>query len=260
MLNLKTPISVLQLLEFLQEKSSVFLRQFRYQAKKKISPQDFLSGRVQGGKFPKVIRRDRISVLPQSLSDRLFLFIFSLLFIFLTDILIKQWFSTNLKIYLDGIGSLGNLGAAAWQVLATVISVGLATIGIILQAISQEKNEYKRKLLLHHYFTVQQLDFKILYSFFVLILAGLVLLFKEKMFLYPFLSEHIFVVFALIVIFVYIFARLIIKSFDYLFPENQSKYFDYSLQNRLLYLIQESARSLILIDVLQLQLNSLEWG
>ncbi len=239
---------------------SIFLN-IKYQVKRKFRPHDYLSGGIEGGKFPKSVRaKGKINLLPKHVSGKLIFFATLLLFIFLTDTLIKKWFLTNFHLNLNGVGTLRDLGGAAWQVLATVISVGLATIGIILQALSQEKNTYRRKILLHHYFTTRELDFKIICSFSVLILAGAVLLFKEKLFFYPLLSEHIFVIFALVAIFVYMFAELIIKSFDYLFPENQETYFDESLQDRLSYLIHESARSLVLIDVLQSYLDSFEMG
>ncbi len=245
---------------FVTEKINFAVPDLTYRIKKRIYPQNYLSSKIKGGSFPKIIRTDSIKILPESQFERLILILIILIFFFFSDISIKKWLFINFKINLEGIGTLRDLGGSAWQVLATVISVGLATIGIILQAISQEKNVYRRKLLLHHYFTTQQLDFKIIYSFLVLFLSGVILVFKEKLFFYPVFSEHIYIVFIFVGIFVYIFARLIIKSFDYLFPENQDKYFDYSLQKRLLNLIKESARSLILIDVLQSYLDPLGIG
>lgn len=222
-----------------------------YKVKRYFRPHDYLSG-IEGGKFPTLERKIRL--IPKSFIRKTIVAGMMVVLIFVKDTEVKKLLLDNFNISIDGIGSLGNLGASSWQVLATVISVGLATIGIILQALTQENEQYRKKLLLHHFFSKQELDTIIIYSGFSLVLAGLLLLFKEKLFLYPLFSEKIFFVFLLIIIFVAVFIWLIISSFYYLFPEKQDIYFDESLTEKLKWLIHENAKGLILIDYLNQQL------
>lgn len=223
-----------------------------YHIKKNLRPNDYLSG-VQGGKFPALERK--VTLLPKSRTGKFFLIFCLFILLFISDTQIKGFLLSRYNINIDGIGSLGNLGASSWQVLATVVAVGLATIGIILQALTQEEKPYRRKLLLHHFFSKQQLDTIIVYSAIAIISTGLILLFKEKLLIYPLVSEKIFFVFLLIIIFMTIFTKLIIDSFNYLFPEKQNMYFDESVAEKLNWLLHENAKGLILIDYLNQQLE-----
>lgn len=191
----------------------------------------------------------RVSWWPKSRIRQVVLVILVFCFIFISDTSIKRWL-LKFSIDIDGVGNLGNVGVSAWQLLGTIISVGLATIGIILQSMTGEKNSYRKKLLLHHFFSTQELDNTIYFSFFSILLVGLVLLFKEKLFLYPYLSEKLFFVYVLISVALYVFAMLIIASFNYLFPEKQDLYFLDSLRSKVRRSFNGYVKNLILIDYL----------
>lgn len=228
--------------QYLNESSNLVL----YRLKKRITPKRYLSY-VQEVKFPSTERS--FSFIPRDRIGRIVCLIFISSFL-ITDTTIKNLLS-HWSIKIDGIGNLGALGTSSWQVLTTVVSVGLATIGIILQTISQEKNEYRKKLLLHHFFHEQQLDNKIFLSFLAVLVSGAFLLFKEKLFIYPWVSEHIYFAFVIIILIIGMYFLLIKRSFNYLFPEDQDKYFRNSLKTKLPGLIRKAAGSLTVIEHLE---------
>ncbi len=229
---------------------SIFSNHIRYLIKQRLSPKDYLSS-VRLGKFPSSKRS--LLKFPDIFS-LLILLLLLILFFSATDITLKQFLLRNFHFNIDGVGNLGNLSAAILGVLATVISVGLATLGIILQTLAQEQNVFKRKFLLYHFFDRQQIANKIAYSMGALIFSGFILVFKEKLIFYPLLSEHIYFVFLLTTIVVLLFTYLITKSFYYLFPEKQDEFFGQELNDHISKLIYKAGQSLLLVDYLEQQL------
>lgn len=224
------------------------------------SPRDFLRGITKGkNKFPRVTR-NKNNWIPHSKFGISLLIILIVLFLKVDDLSLKRFLFRYFKLNFDGFGSLANLGTSTWAVLATVVSVGLATVGIIIQTIGQGRSGHTRKMLLNHYFVENDLDNKIRYSFITLLLSGTLLFFKEKVFYFSVFSQHIYFVFLISGIFIFIYSRLIIDSFDYIFPKRQDEFVNDYQRVWLRKRIDQSAQSLILIDVLKRKLEPLGVG
>ena len=236
---------------------NILINWTKYLVKRRFYPNNYLS-KIKVGKFPTT--RKTFTFLPRGPVTAFVIVFLTLVFFTITDISLKQLLLKNFKINIDGVGNLGLLGATGWGILATVLSVGLATLGIILQTLTQEPSSYKRKFLLYHFFDRQKLKNKIFYSMLILIVTGLLLVFKEKLLFYPFWSEHIYFVFFLIVVFILLFTSLMISSFNYLFPEKQDEYFGQELKDHLSKLINKSGQGLVLIDYLEEQLKPVGIG
>jgi hypothetical protein len=93
-----------------------------YLFKRRFQQKNYLSY-IGDGKFPSIERKS--PWLPTDKTSLWMIISLLLIFFLFNDVGLNQFIWNSWKINIAGVGNLGNLGAAGWGVLATIISVRL---------------------------------------------------------------------------------------------------------------------------------------